>query len=70
MTLYSEIFYFKKLESCEDCGIKLEHKVLRTPAGYYVGRECNCGPWSRDSGYYEFREHAQSDLEADTWVRR
>lgn len=53
---------------CEDCGELLPLKVLQSFAGYYVGRFCpNCGPYSRDSHYFETREQAQNYL--DEWIR-
>lgn len=40
-----------------------ELQVLRSAAGYYIGRMCNEGPYSRDSGYYRERKDAQMALD-------
>jgi len=47
---------------CPDCKVKLEPQVLRTPAGYYIGTQCNCGPYSRESEYYRTKEAAEKWL--------
>lgn len=41
---------------CSDCGVELKAQILRSAAGYYLGTQCNCGPYSRESGYYRTRE--------------
>lgn len=38
-------------EKCTDCGVVLVFKVMNTSAGHYVGTECACGPYSRETGY-------------------
>ena len=38
--------------TCPGCGMKLVDQILSSAAGYYVGTACNCGPYSRESGYY------------------
>ena len=53
--------------TCPDCGVKLVLKVLHTCA-YYIGTECNCGPYSRESDYYKTREEAQADLDSGKWL--
>jgi hypothetical protein len=45
-----------------DCGIEPRLDVYHTPAGYYVGTYCNCGPYSRESGYYKTYEKAKEAL--------
>ena len=44
-------------------------QVCRSAAGYYIGRWCpECGPYSRDSGYYRTPEEAQIALDTkDYW---
>jgi hypothetical protein len=47
-----------------DCGAEMPLAVQRSGAGYYLGYFCpNCGPYSRESGYYDTREEAQADME-------
>jgi len=40
-----------------------ELKVLKTPAGYYLGTTCGFEPGSRDTGYFTEEAHAKSALE-------
>lgn len=48
---------------CRDCSEKLPLTVCRSNAGYYIGRHCpKCGPYSRDSGYFATRGHAEAEL--------
>ncbi len=45
--------------SCMDCETELKLRVLRSAAGYYLGFFCpNCGPYSRQSGYFSTYEQA------------
>jgi hypothetical protein len=46
------------------CGVKLTLRVLRSNGGYYVGTECpNCGPYSRETGYFRSLALAQAALD-------
>jgi len=58
-----------QVPKCSDCGESLNLKVLRSAAGYYVGTFCNCGPYSRESGYYDSRESAQTALDSGQFGR-
>ena len=41
------------------CGGKLHFRVLKSPAGYYVGTQCpQCGPYSRETIYIRDEEEA------------
>lgn len=45
-----------------------EYQVLKSAAGYYIGRLCDEGdgfwmPYDRDSGYFETKESAQKELD-------
>lgn len=51
---------------CDECGTKLVEQVCQSAAGYYIGTQCQCGPYSRESHYYETQEQAQSDLDNKT----
>lgn len=48
--------------SCSDCKTELHYEVMRSNAGYYVGTGCECGPYSRESGYFRKREDAEKQL--------
>lgn len=46
-----------------DCGARLELDVQMSAAGYYLGYFCGqCGPWSRESGYFSTRKEAEESL--------
>lgn len=53
----------KGIKRCEDCKILMNLQVLSSNAGYYIGMQCNCGPYSRESGYYKKRTDAEKELE-------
>jgi non-ribosomal peptide synthetase component E (peptide arylation enzyme) len=55
--------------TCADCLKDLKNEVLRSAAGYYIGTLCDCGPYTRESGYYRTEEEAQRALDAGTFVR-
>ena len=48
--------------TCQDCGTKLVLQVCRSAAGYYLGTWCDCGPYSRESDYFDTREEAEAAL--------
>lgn len=54
---------------CPDCGVTVNLKVCRSAAGYYVGTWCDCGPYSRESGYYRTFEDARAALETGGFYR-
>ena len=56
-------------KQCVDCDTKFELKVMKTPAGYYIGTECECGPYSRESGYYPTLEAAVKALSEGGYER-
>lgn len=50
---------------CMDCGNHMDLDVQKSPAGYYLGYFCpRCGPYSRETGYYQTRKKAEIQLEA------
>lgn len=62
MTLKGETVLSGGSSIC-DCGVKLSFKVCRSQAGFYVGTWCDvCGPWSRESHYFQSREEAEAAL--------
>lgn len=48
---------------CKNCEQKLELQVCKSAAGYYIGTQCYCGPYSRESDYYATHEEAAEALE-------
>jgi len=48
--------------TCSDCGTVLEFEVMHTNA-YYVGTRCECGPYSRETQYWQTRAEAERALE-------
>jgi hypothetical protein len=55
---------------CDDCGVTVVLKVLKSAAGYYIGTQCQCGPYSRESGYFATRDEAQSAFDSGAWEPR
>lgn len=49
-------------KTCPDCGQPLCLEVLFSGAGHYIGTMCDCGPYSRESGYFPSRTHAENAL--------
>lgn len=48
---------------CTECGNQMARSVCQSAAGYYIGFWCdNCGPFSRETGYYASREDAETAL--------
>jgi len=48
---------------CPDCKKVLKLEVLRSNAGYYIGTQCNCGPYSRNSDYFRSPKDAEEELQ-------
>ena len=49
---------------CIDCGEHLFIGVHESGGGFYIGFWCpNCGPYSRESRYFEKRRYAEKRLE-------
>ncbi len=70
MVLAGETISTGGSDTC-DCGIKLKFQICQSGAGYYIGTYCSeCGPWSRESGYFKTRELAQTALDNNTWEPR
>jgi hypothetical protein len=55
--------------TCPECRTELGNQVLRSAAGFYIGTRCECGPYSRESGYYRTEQEAQRTLDTGTFVR-
>ena len=55
---------------CMDCQTHLKVDVQHSAAGYYIGFFCpNCGPYSRESGYYRTIDEARKALDQETYFR-
>ena len=56
--------------TCPDCGVTPELEVLKSAAGYYIGTQCDCGPYSRESLYYPLKAIAEEAFRKGTWTPR
>ena len=69
MTLPGECVKDTKI-TCMNCMEELLIRVCRSNAGYYVGFFCDeCGPYSRESGYYATSAAAQAALDSGNYGR-
>ncbi len=55
--------------TCPDCNMTPKLQVCHSGGGYYVGTWCDCGPYSRESGYYKRREQAEVALASGDFGR-
>ena len=62
MTLPKETVHLGANPICSRCGICTHNEVCLSAAGYYIGRMCNCGPYSRESHYYPSRKAVDEAL--------
>lgn len=69
MTLPGETLATGAPHTCADCGTTVELAVMMSGAGFYVGSECGCGPYSRESGYFRDRAAAQAALDSGEFGR-
>ncbi len=70
MTLPGETLARGADNPCPDCGVEVELQVLKSAAGYYIGTECDCGPYTRESLYFKSFEEADEALDRGNWVSR
>lgn len=54
---------------CSDCGTIPNFGIYKSAAGHYVGTQCNCGPYSRESGYYATAALAAVALDSGDYGR-
>jgi len=47
---------------CPECNLLMNFKVCVSNGGYYVGTQCKCGPYSRETGYYLTHQEADKAL--------
>lgn len=69
MSLPGETIASGAAPRCEDCHKMPRLDVYRSAAGFYIGTYCDCGPYTRESGYYPTRELAQADLDTGAYDR-
>jgi len=69
MTIPGETIATGAARTCSECGVTPELNVYFTPAGYYIGTYCDCGPYSRESEYYKSRKEALDALEENSFGR-
>ena len=56
---------------CTDCKTQLPLAVWKSAAGYYYGYFCpNCGPYSRESGYFATELEAEKAIKEGEVSRR
>lgn len=55
--------------TCSDCKVTVKLEVCQSPAGFYIGSMCDCGPYSRESGYYSTRGKAEAALKKGGFER-
>jgi len=58
------------LKTCPECGVTPALQVLKSAAGYYIGTQCKCGPYSRESFYYPLKALADAALRSGNWAPR
>jgi len=69
MTLPSECVN-ETQTACMECNTSLTIQVLSSAAGYYIGFFCpECGPYSRESGYFHSRGEAETVLDLGDFGR-
>jgi len=55
---------------CHECGTELNIDIQKSAAGFYVGFFCpECGPYSRESGYFRNYEEAEKALSTGAYGR-
>ena len=69
MTLPGETIATGASPICPDCKKEVEFEVLRSAGGFYVGTACQCGPYSRESGYYRTYDEAEQALSTGGYHR-
>lgn len=62
MTIENETILSGAAALCLDCSRKPDWRVLQSPAGWYVGTICNCGPYSRETEYFDDENLANEAL--------
>lgn len=69
MALNGETLRTGMPRTCEECGVGVVEHVMKSAAGYYIGTACECGPYSRESGYYKNSGEAEKALKEGNYGR-
>ena len=69
LTVSTDTIPARAERGCATCQTRPEPDVFRSGGGFYVGRWCRCGPFSRDSDYYEERPDAARALAEGNYGR-
>lgn len=56
-------------QTCPECNTEPSLRVCKSAAGYYVGTICECGPYSRESIYYDRWDVAKQALDSGCYSR-
>ena len=56
--------------TCPECKVTVQYSVCMSAAGFYVGTNCDCGPYTRDSGYYKTRRECAAAMLDGSFDRR
>jgi len=55
---------------CKRCQTFVSMSVMQSGAGWYIGSFCDCGPYSRESGYFSKKEEADKAFVTGDWEPR
>lgn len=70
MALPGETIASGAKETCADCGVTVEIKPQRwSVAGYAICSFCDCGPYSRESEYFDTLEEAEAAFKTGAYGR-
>lgn len=43
-------------KTCMQCEVKVNFQVMQSGAGHYIGTQCRCGPYSRETHYMTYKD--------------
>lgn len=69
MAIQGETLALGAPQTCHTCAVTVRPQVLSSAAGWYVGTRCDCGPYTRESGYYETARQAALALSTGAYGR-
>jgi len=62
MVMQGETIFTGAPKKCNRCGLTVKLNVYLSPAGWYIGTKCLCGPYTRETSYLTTEEEAQDCL--------